>query len=123
MICMLSLSLFLSPAPPIVQGVTATRINDTAIRVSWEPLTLVNANGFIKSYNITLTPVSSRKRQATAITETVSATESTVVVTGLQSNIAYSISVYATTGGGAGQSNDSIPTIPPVPTATGNTKC
>ena len=120
---MLSLSLFLSPAPPIVQGVTATRINDTAIRVSWEPLTLVNANGFINNYTITLTPVSSRKRQATAITETVPATESTVEVTGLQSNIAYSISVYATTGGGPGQSNDSIPTIPPVPTDPGNTKC
>ena len=55
---------------------------------------------------------------------TVPATQSSVVFTGLQSNTAYRISVHATTGGGAGQANDSIPTIPPVPTATtGNTKC
>ena len=119
---MLSLSLSLSPAPPIVQGVTATRINNTAIRVSWIPLTLVNANGFINNYTITLTPVSNRKRQAAAITKIVPATQSNVVFADLQSNIAYSISVHASTGGGAGQANDSIPIIPPVPTDAGNTK-
>ena len=55
---------------------------------------------------------------------TVPATQSSVVFTGLQSNTAYRISVHATTGGGAGRANDTIPTIPPVPTATsGNTKC
>ena len=127
-ICMLSLSLplslSLSPAPPVVQGVIATRINNTAIRVSWEPLTLVNAKGFIKNYTIILTPVSSRKRQASPRMMTVPANQSSVLFTGLQSNTAYRISVHATTGGGQGESNSTIPTIPPVPTATtGNTKC
>ena len=123
-LCVISLPLPLSPAPPVVQGVIATRINNTAVRVSWEPLTLVNANGFITSYTIILTPVNSRKRQATTEMKIVPANQSSVVFTGLHSNTAYRISVHATTGGGQGMSNGTIPTIPPPPTATtGNTKC
>ena len=81
-----------------------TRINDTTIRVSWQPLSLVEARGHIM-YNVIVTPTtgSRRRRQATQEERVctlsspceVPANESSVIVGGLDQDTSYSVTVMA----------------------------
>jgi len=74
------------------------------MEITWTPLTLVQARGFVKNYTIVYTPqTASRKRQQQdTLYKTVDENQSRATVDGLDENAAYSIQMFATTGGGRG---------------------
>ena len=96
--------LLITTAPPSPSGMNVTRINDTTIRVSWRPLSLVEARGHI-TYRVMVTPTtgSRRRRQATQGERVctvgreceVPANESSVIVVGLDRDTSYSVTVMA----------------------------
>ena len=94
----------LTTAPPAPSGVMVTRVSDMMTRVSWQPLSLVEARGHI-TYDVMVTSTtgSRRRRQATqgervctlsAFCE-VPANESSVIVGGLERDTSYSVTVRA----------------------------
>ena len=99
-----NVSFILITAPPAPNGVNVTRINDTTIRVSWRPLSLVEARGHIMyRVMVTSTTGSRRRRQATQGEKVctlsspceVPANESSVIVGGLDRDTNYTVTVNA----------------------------
>ena len=96
--------LYLPIEPPAPSGVTVTHISETVIRVMWQRLSLVEAQGHIR-YRVMVTPTtaSKRKRQATQGERMctlmspceVPANESSVLVSGLDRDTSYSVTVMA----------------------------
>ena len=94
----------LTTAPPAPSNVMVAHVSDTTIRVSWQPLSLVEARGHI-TYRVMVTPTtgSRRKRQATQGGRVctlsspceVPANESSVIVAGLDRDTSYSVTVMA----------------------------
>ena len=81
------------------------RTSPTKMLVSWSPLTLSEARGFVTHYTIAYTPVvNSRRRQASQDTlyRNVSADSSSVIIVGLDGNLEYSVQVSAGTIAGQG---------------------
>ena len=77
-------------------------MNGTAMNVSWVPLNLVEARGFVRGYNITYTQANSagtrRKRQAqTKQMVQVNGSASYAIVGGLQPGVAYNVTVSGMT--------------------------
>ena len=66
------------------------------MNVSWVPLTIVEANGFLGNYSITYSRVGGarRKRQAETVVE-VSPDQSNVVIDGLEAGANYGVTVAA----------------------------
>ena len=110
------LSSFFSPLGPLpVQNVMATHINNTAIRVSWSPLTLTQARGFLTGYTITLAPTPiSRKRQNNGIVIAMAGpTDTSIVVTGLNPTVQYSVTVVGGTSARIGEPGPAVtPQLP-----------
>ena len=81
------------------------RLNDTAMNVSWVPLNLVEARGFVQSYIIAYQQASTgsrRKRQVQ--TQQVDGHASSAIVGGLQPGVAYEVTVSGmTTENGPGE--------------------
>ena len=81
------------------------RLNDTAMNVSWVPLNLVEARGFVQSYIIAYQQASTgsrRKRQVQ--TQQVDGRASSAIVGGLQPGVAYKVTVSGmTTENGPGE--------------------
>lgn len=91
--------------PPVVTGITTDRINGISMRVSWTPPNKAESNGFILGYTITFSPVSEnvkRKRQSSEMVS-VSGDSNNVVITGLNPELAYEVSVTATTAEGTSE--------------------
>ena len=94
-----------------------TRVSDTIIRVSWQPLFLVEAQGHI-TYRVMVTPTtgSRRRRQATQGERVctlsspceVPANESSVIVGGLDRDTSYSVTLNA-----VNSEDEAGPTSPP----------
>ena len=86
-------------APSIAPGnVEVNRLNGTAMNVSWVPLNLVEARGFVQSYIITYQQASSgsrRKRQMQ--TQEVDGSAIHAIVGGLQPGVAYEVTVSGMT--------------------------
>ena len=73
--------------------------------VSWTPLTLSEARGFVIFYTIAYTPIlSSRRRQVSQDTmyRNASADSASVTIVGLDGSVAYSVQVSAGTRAGQG---------------------
>ena len=89
----------------VSSNVEVIRLNGTAMNVSWLPLNLVEARGFVQSYTITYQQASTgsrRKRQVQ--TETVDGGASSAIVGGLQPGVAYEVKVSGmTTENGPGE--------------------
>ena len=81
------------------------RLNGTAMNVSWVPLNLVEARGFVQSYIITYQQASSGSRRRRQVqTETVDGSASSAIVGGLQPGVAYEVSIAGrTTENGPGE--------------------
>ena len=81
------------------------RTSATVMVVTWRPLTLAEARGFVSHYTVTYSPQiisGGRKRQA-AMTEVVAGMgSSAVTIDGLDPGTVYNVHVSATTGGGNG---------------------
>ena len=93
-------------APSTAPGnVEVIRLNGTAMNVSWVPLNLVEARGFVQSYIIIYQQASSgsrRKRQMW--TQQVDGHASSAIVGGLQPGVAYEVTVSGvTTESGPGE--------------------
>ena len=86
-------------SPP--EGVTAANISSTVIRVSWDPVPVIDQNGVITQYEVeynqtTFSEVSMYN------TTTVNSTTLMVDLTGLEEEVMYSIRVRSYTSVGAG---------------------
>ena len=84
------------------KNVTITRTSPTVMVVSWIPLTLSEARGFITSYTVFYSPqVSRRKRQEPhTMQKTVSGDVNQTTIDGLDSNTAYDVQMSANTKAG-----------------------
>ena len=74
--------------------------------VSWRPLTLVEARGFITHYTVTYSPQMLRKRQAAMIRVVPDA--NTVTIEGLDADTAYSVQVSGATVAGDGVDGNAV---------------
>ena len=95
-------------APSSAPGnVEVIRLNGTAMNVSWTPLNLVEARGFIQSYIITYwqaSNVTRRRRQVQNMTQQVDGSASSTIVGGLEPGVAYEVTVSGmTTESGPGE--------------------
>ena len=86
-------------------NVRAIRTTATVIMVSWRPLTLTEARGFVSHYTVTYSPQvisGGRKRQA-AMTEVVSGMDANMTsIDGLDPGTVYNVQVSAATAAGNG---------------------
>ena len=102
------------------------RTSPTIMDVSWRPLTLSEARGFVTFYSIAYTPTpNSRRRQASQDTMYVnaSADSSSVTIQGLDGDLAYSVTVAAATTAGIGiQSTPVVVTMAPSTSTTSTGK-
>ena len=93
-------------APDVTpRNIMLERTTPTIMLVSWTPLTLSEARGFVTFYTIAYTPVlNSRRRQVSQDTMymNVSADSSSVTIVGLDDSLAYSVQVSAGTRVGQG---------------------
>ena len=105
-------SLLISHSEPSMapMNVTATRLNDTAMNVSWTPLTLVEARGFVKYVITYMKAGGSRKRQSPS-PKIVNGTDRSCVVNDLKPGVEYDVIVGAQTGGGTNGKHLRIITI------------
>ena len=95
-----------APASP-PENVNVVNISSTAIRVSWDPVPLIDQNGVITQYEVeynqtTFSEVSMYN------TTTVNSTTLMVDLTGLEEYVVYSIRVRAYTSVGAGPYSDVV---------------
>ena len=91
---------------------TVERTSITTITVSWIPLNLVEAQGFIRSYTVFYDPITSRKRQLSGGMKTVPENESTTTIDGLE-NTDYNVSVVANTVVGQGPRSVAVTSAAP----------
>ena len=96
------------------------RIYPTVMVVSWTPLTLSEARGFITSYTVFYSPQVSRGKQQEPHTmqKAVSGNVNQTTINGLDPNTAYDIQMSANTIAGASALSRVISA--PVPSDTGN---
>ena len=91
------------------------RTSPSTMLVSWTPLTLSEARGFVTFYTIAYTPIlSSRRRQVSQDTmyRNASADSASITIVGLDGSVAYSVQVSAGTRAGQGvQSTASVAEI------------
>eukprot|EP00731_Ephydatia_muelleri_P019111 Em0011g1151a len=85
--------------PTSLQNMTVTPINGSTIVVSWNPLSPVEARGFVRYYLVTWTPSSSKAR-GTAGSANLTADATMFLITGLDPMVSYTISVSAGTSAG-----------------------
>ena len=79
--------------------------------MSWQPLSLSEARGFVLFYTIAYTPVlTSTKRQVSQAYLNASADASSVVIVGLDESLAYIIQVSAGTRAGLGVQSPAVVT-------------
>ena len=87
-------------------NVETDRTSSTTISVTWTPLTLIEARGFIRYYSVsyTLNGSNGRKRQGSLETMyvNVSNTSTSATITGLQPSSMYKVQVAAATSAGVG---------------------
>ena len=93
-------------------NVMVDRISETVMTVSWRPLTLTEARGFVSHYTVSYSPASQtagRKRQADMTEVVVPGMESSmVIIDGLDPDTAYQVQVSASTGAGGGVTSEPV---------------
>ena len=82
--------------PP--HNVTVLRLNGTHINVSWVPLSLAEARGFVVNYTVSVESSSGGE----VVTVYVQENETSAVIGGLDPRLAYSVKVWASTVAGHG---------------------
>ena len=70
------------------------------MNISWSLIPITEARGFIQSYLILYQEIANRKRQISSVS--VPATDSSVVIGGLDPDTSYSVSISASTNAGHG---------------------
>lgn len=87
--------------PPAPKNVTVHRLSNSEMNVSWVPLTIVEARGFLLPYIIFYTRAngSSNGSQEESMTS-VPANQSNTVIDGLEAEVEYDVSVFGQTNTG-----------------------
>ena len=98
------------------KNIKVDRIHPTVMVVSWIPLTLSEARGFITSYTVFYSPQVSRTKQQESLTmqKTVNGDINRTTIHGLDPNTAYDVQMSANTKAGASALSGVISV--PVPT-------
>ena len=97
----------LSTAPTIAPtDLAIDRTSGTTMVVSWVPLTLEEAQGFVAGYDISYQPSSGVKRQALSVRAPGNSSE--ITIDGLDPVVSYSASVAAATTVGSGDSSPPV---------------
>ena len=91
----------LSAPAVLVSIITVTRVNDTAVMITWRALTLNQARGFPK-YTVSVT-------NDGKVVSSQSTTSTSVVAGGLMPHTEYNITVQALTAGGTKEGPQSAP--------------
>ena len=107
------LNFYIGPPPP--ENITVSRINQTAMSVSWTPIDITIARGKILHYIITYSAQRST-RQDNTNSVTVPNNQSQVTIGGLQAGVTYIVTVNAATSVGESNNNNpvTVPTVPPM---------
>ena len=121
MLCNIAVNCVKSSLPVIVPrsgpSPNITRLSDSSIAVSWEPLTLEEARGFVTGYTVTAVPTEARRRKRRHEEEIVTSVDpstSRVVLNGLNPRLAYWVSVSGSTAAGTSTNNArQLAQIPP----------
>ena len=92
-------------APSGLLSVKTTLINGSTIVVSWNPLSPVEARGFVRYYLVTWTPSSSKARGSPG-SANLTANATMFLITGLDPMVSYTISVSAGTSAGVGAASN-----------------
>ena len=82
-----------------------TRLSDTAVAVSWRPLTLEEARGFIIGYTVTAEPRDDRQRQVETLSVMVGPNKNMATIQGLVPSQEYWVTVAASTTAGTSTNN------------------
>ena len=85
-----------------------TRLSGGSVAVSWVPLTLEEARGFITEYTVTAQPANTQRRQERTVTVSVPPSERMAMVEGLEHTLAYWVSVSASTAAGTSTNNSRV---------------
>ena len=72
------------------------RLDDTAMNVSWVPLNLVEARGFVQGYIITYQQASSRRKRQMQMVQ-VDGSASYAIIGGLEPGVTYEVTVSGMT--------------------------
>ena len=88
--------------PPTVAITDVIRLNLTAMKVSWTPINIVQARGFI-SFNVTYAAFIEHKTKRQTNSVTVAGDQSNVVVGGLDPVLQYNVTIATQSGGGTSQ--------------------
>ena len=86
------------------RDITVTRVSPTSAIVSWTPLTLSEARGFVTEYNVTYW----RSDSVSGVTVRVPGNESSVVISNLDADSDYLFTVSVGTAEGASNVSDAI---------------
>ena len=97
--------------PTSLQNITVTPINGSTILVSWNPLSPVEARGYVRYYLVTWTPSSSKAR-GTAGSANLTADATMFLITGLDPMVTYTISVSTGTSAGVGAASNTTAMTP-----------
>ena len=87
-----------------------SRINSTAIYVSWTPLNLTEARGIITGYSITYEPATRLEKRSTQEQRTVMAgpDQQSYIIGNLEDGTVYGVSVAVMTEAGVGPVSDTV---------------
>ena len=97
----------LSVVPPVApENLTVIRIDNTSLNVSWTPLSLVEAQGIILSYQLIYVLVGSNNTRGMQINA--SANASYILIGGLQVGKQYGVRIAAVTTPGVGKLSDFV---------------
>lgn len=89
---------------PVIQ--TVSRISPSSGRVDWTPLNLFESRGFVTNYTITYSQSTSNSSCGNiAHSDTLTTSEYSVLLKGLDVQKPYCLTVYASTDAGAGPSS------------------
>ena len=100
-------------------SVRVMRVNPSSMEVSWQPISLAEARGFVSSYTIAYQ--SERNNfSLSAMKISVPGNQTIVVIDGLNPDLTYHIKVWANTSAGAGMASKAIVAEP---VATTGLKC
>ena len=96
--------------PHISPSLQIQRTSPSVITVSWSPLTLTEARGFVRNYTIIYYPaLATRKRQQLIRTSiAVDSNVTRTTINGLDETSAYSVQISANNGAGRGPLSISI---------------
>ena len=90
------------------QSLTVVALSPTSLNVSWQPVPAIDRNGIITQYTVDFDPVQTFGGQLMNASMVVDASESYVILEGLQEYVEYNVTVRASTVAGDGEYSPTV---------------